>query len=110
VELRCPDSSCNPYLAFAAMLAAGLDGVERELPLGPPLEEQGNELDHEATESRYVRALPGSLTEAVAALRADEMMADALGGELVARLAEAKRLEWQDYACHVTDWEVARYL
>ncbi len=110
VELRCPDLSCNPYLAFAAMLAAGLDGIERELPLGPPLEEQGYDLDPEATESRYVRALPSSLSEAVTALASDEVIADALGGELVERIAEAKRLEWQEFATHVTDWEMTRYL
>ena len=110
VELRCPDSSCNPYLTFAAMLAAGLDGIERELPLAPPLEEQAYELGPEAAESRYVRALPGSLNEAVAALTSDEVIMEALGGELVARLAEAKRLEWQEFSSHVTDWELARYL
>ena len=110
VELRCPDSSCNPYLAFAAMLAAGLDGIERELPLSSPLEEQGYDLDPEAMESRYVRALPASLSDALTALGADEVIADALGGQLVERLTEAKRLEWQEYSSHVTDWETARYL
>jgi glutamine synthetase len=110
VELRCPDSACNPYLAFSAMLAAGLDGIERELPLPPPLEEQAYEFDPEAVESRYVRSLPSSLNEAVAALVNDEVIVDALGGELVGRLAEAKRLEWQEFAAHVTDWELNRYL
>jgi glutamine synthetase len=110
VELRCPDAACNPYLALAAMLAAGLDGIDRELPLGPPLEEAGLGLDPEATERRYVRALPGSLHEAVAALSEDDTLVDALGGDLVSRFAEAKRIEWQEFASHVTDWEVARYL
>ena len=110
VELRCPDAACNPYLAFSAMLAAGLDGIERELPLPPPLEEQAYEFDPEAVESRYVRSLPSSLGEAVTALVNDEVIVDALGGELVQRLAEAKRLEWQQFSAHVTDWELDRYL
>jgi glutamine synthetase len=110
VELRCPDASCNPYLAFSAMLAAGLDGIERELPLHPPLEEQAYDFDPEAVESRYVRALPESLGESIAALVSDDVIVDALGGELVERLAEAKRLEWQQFAAHVTDWELDRYL
>jgi len=110
VELRCPDAACNPYLAFSAMLAAGLDGIERQLPLPPPLEEQAYEFDPEAVESRYVRSLPSSLGEAVSALVADDVIVDALGGELVERLAEAKRLEWQEFSAHVTDWELTRYL
>jgi glutamine synthetase len=92
------------------MLAAGLDGIERELPLSPPLEEQAYEFDPEAVESRYVRSLPGSLGEAVTALVSDDVIVDALGAELVERLAEAKRLEWQQFSAHVTDWELDRYL
>lgn len=80
----------------------------RSPPRGPPLEEQGYDLDPEATESR--QALPSSLSEAVTALANDEVIGDALGGELVGRIAEAKRLEWQEFATHVTDWEMARYL
>ena len=110
VELRCPDAACNPHLAFSAMLAAGLDGIERELPLRPALEEQAYEFDPEAVESRYVRSLPSSLSEAVTALVGDDVIVDALGSELVERLAEAKRLEWQQFAAHVTDWELDRYL
>ena len=110
VELRCPDAACIPHLAFSAMLAAGLDGIERELPLSPPLEEQAYEFDPEAMQSRYVRSLPNSLSEAVAALVSDDVIVDALGSELVERFAEAKRLEWQQFSAHVTDWELDRYL
>jgi glutamine synthetase len=61
-------------------------------------------------ESRYVRSLPSSLGEAVTALVSDDVIVDALGTELVERLAEAKRLEWQQFSAHVTDWELDRYL
>ena len=78
LELRLPDPSCNPYLAFTAMLAAGLDGLERELELGPPMEE----VEHGyQDESRLVaRPLPGSLGEALAALEADDVLTETLGG------------------------------
>jgi len=110
VELRCPDPSCNPYLAFAAMLAAGMDGIERELALVPPLEEQGFDIDPVVSERRYVRSLPGSLAEALDALLQDDVVLDALGQTMVERFVEAKRIEWEQYRAHVTDWEVQRYL
>ena len=109
VELRCPDSSCNPYLAFAAMLSAGLDGVERGLTLTPPLEEEEFEVGPSA-ERRYVRSLPGSLREALDALVADDVIVDALGPRMVERFVDAKLLEWEQFRAHVTDWEVERYL
>lgn len=109
VELRCPDPACNPYLAFAAMLAAGLDGIDRELIPPPPLEEEGYEVAPSA-ERRYVRALPASLDAAVDALVADDVLVDQLGSRLIERFVEAKRLEWEQYRSHVTDWEVDRYL
>ena len=110
VELRCPDASCNPYLAFAAMLSAGLDGIEQELPLMPPDEEQAHHVDADAPERRYVRALPASLREALDALQADDAIADDLGPEMVQRFVEAKLIEWEQYRVHVSDWEVDRYL
>lgn len=110
VELRSPDASCNPYLAFAAMLATGLDGVSEELPLAPPMEEQGFDLEPGSTERRYVRSLPGSLVEAIDALLEDDVLRDALGAVMVERFVEAKRIEWEQYRAHVTDWEIERYL
>ncbi|HXA27493.1 MAG TPA: glutamine synthetase family protein [Candidatus Angelobacter sp.] len=110
IELRCPDPSCNPYLAFAAMLSAGLDGIEQELPLMPPDEEQAHHLDAGAAERRYVRALPASLPDALDALQSDDVIADALGADMVQRFVEAKLIEWEEYRAHVSDWEVSRYL
>ncbi|GAC1337289.1 MAG: type I glutamate--ammonia ligase [Candidatus Dormibacteria bacterium] len=110
IELRCPDSSCNPYLAFAAMLVAGLDGIERALPLMPPDEEQAYPVDPEGPERRYVRALPTSLRQALDAFQADEVINDGLGSDMVQRFVEAKLIEWEQYRAHVSDWEVDRYL
>lgn len=110
VELRCPDPSCNPYLAFAAMLAAGLDGIENQLPLAPPDEEQTHQPDADAWAKKYVRALPTSLREALQALQDDDVLSDALGADVVQRFVEAKSIEWAQYRAHVSDWEVERYL
>jgi len=110
VELRCPDPSCNPYLAFAAMLVAGMDGVERQLPLPPPLEEDDRVDGGISAERRFVGSLPCSLVEALGALREDDAMVEGLGSTLVERFVEAKRIEWEQYRAHVTDWELERYL
>ncbi|MHB8717666.1 MAG: glutamine synthetase family protein [Candidatus Dormibacteria bacterium] len=109
LELRSPDAACNPYLAFAAMLAAGLDGMECEMPLMPPVEEEGLDVDAGA-ERRYVRSLPGSLVEALDALVEDDVLLDALGSTMVERFVDAKRIEWEQFRAHVSDWEVKRYL
>ncbi len=108
LELRLPDPSCNPYLAFAAMLAAGLDGLDRELELGPPMEE----LEHDYGAGggrRTARPLPGSLGEALTALDADDMLTDALGSTVLDLFKAAKRLEWVRYRSQVTPWEIENY-
>jgi glutamine synthetase len=108
LELRLPDPSCNPYLAFAAMLAAGLDGLDRELDPGPPMEEvEGGYLD---ASRQTVRPLPTSLAEALVALEADDVLGDALGGEVLELFRTAKALEWEAYRRHVTPWEIETYL
>ena len=106
LELRLPDPSCNPYLAYMAMLAAGLDGLDRGLELGPPLEEieHGFGGGHSLT-----RPLPASLGEALAALEDDDVIISALGSELLELFRSAKSLEWEAYRRQVTPWEVAAY-
>jgi len=110
MELRCPDPSSNPYLAFAAMLAAGLDGLARKLPVPEPVEENLYHLDEAKLESRKIRQLPGTLSEALAELEADEVIREALGDHVFERFVEAKREEWDEYRMQVTGWETARYL
>ncbi|HSM38064.1 MAG TPA: glutamine synthetase family protein [Candidatus Limnocylindrales bacterium] len=110
VELRCPDPSSNPYLAFAAMLAAGLDGIERKLTPPDPVEENLYHLASAKLASRKIRQLPGTLREAIAELEADPVIADALGEHVFERFVEAKNDEWDEYRMQVTTWEVERYL
>jgi glutamine synthetase len=110
VELRSPDPSCNPYLAFAVMLRCGLDGIERRLPLPPPVEESLYGFDETELERRNVGVLPDNLKDAVDALEADEVVIDALGDHLAERFIAAKRLEWLEYRGQVTPWEINQYL
>jgi glutamine synthetase len=105
LELRLPDPSCNPYLAYTAMLAAGLDGIDRGLVLGPPLEE----LEHGFGGHSVTRPLPASLGEALAALEEDDVIMSALGSELLELFRSAKALEWEGYRRQVTPWEIAAY-
>lgn len=107
VELRCPDPSCNPYLAFAVMLKAGLDGIRRKLPLPEAAEE---DLYHVDPRARQLEMLPGSLGEALAELQRDDVIGAALGPHVLERFVEAKQQEWEEYRIHVSDWELARYL
>lgn len=107
VELRCPDPSANPYLAFAAMLKAGLDGIKRGLTPPAALEE---DLYHIDPQSRALTTLPASLGEALGALQRDDVIQDALGPHIFERFVEAKQQEWSDYQLHVSQWELDRYL
>jgi glutamine synthetase len=110
VEVRCPDPSSNTYLAFAAMIAAGLDGVERGLTLGDPVEESLFELDAATIAAKGIRELPGTLGEAIDELEKDSVITDALGDHVMSHYVEAKRAEWDEYRTQVSDWEVERYL
>ncbi len=107
VELRCPDPACNPYLGFAVMLAAGLDGIKRELPLVEAAEE---DLFHVDPRALGLEALPSSLGEAIEALQADEVIQEALGPHVYERFIDAKTQEWNSYRSYVSQWEVDRYL
>jgi glutamine synthetase len=108
IELRCPDPSANPYLAFAAMLMAGLDGIRRNLAAPPATEEDLYHLDAEAR--RELTAMPGSLGEALEELKRDDLMRQTLGDVLFERYLEAKRQAWDEYRIHVSQWELERYL
>jgi glutamine synthetase len=108
LELRCPDPSCNPYLAFAVMLAAGLDGIRRELPVPGATEENIYLLDKPTYPSRDL--LPTSLNQALNAMEEDEVVRNALGVHTHEVFINAKRLEYEDYRLEVTNWELEKYL
>jgi glutamine synthetase len=110
IELRSPDPSCNPYLAFAVMLRCGLDGIERRLALPPPVEEALYGFDDVELERRNVGILPDNLKDAMTAFEADEIVLDALGDTLAERFLEVKHLEWRQYRAQVTAWEIEQYL
>ena len=108
-EWRLPDASANPYLATAALIAAGLDGIDRKLDPGPACEEDLFNLSLGEIRSRGIALLPQSLHEAVTALRGDEVIRAALGETLAAQFVELKHAEWDEYRRHVSDWEMQRY-
>jgi len=109
-EVRCPDPSSNTYLAFAAMIAAGLDGVERGLTISEPVEESLFEMDAERIAEKGIRELPGTLGEAIDELERDSVIAEALGDHVMTHYVSAKRAEWHEYRTQVTGWELDRYL
>jgi len=110
LELRCPDPSCNPYLAFAAMLRAGLDGIENELQPPPPVEENVYGFSDEKLKEMDINTLPSNIGEAVDALAKDEIFRDMMGEELITHFINAKNQEWREFLMQVTEWEVERYL
>jgi glutamine synthetase len=110
VEVRCPDPSSNTYLAFACMLAAGLDGIDKGMELADPVEESLYEMTPERIRELGIKELPGTLSEALDELEADDVMREALGEHIFSRFIEAKRAEWDEYRTQVTSWELDRYL
>jgi glutamine synthetase len=110
LELRLADSSANPYLASAAVIAAGLDGIDRQLDPGEPHNYNHYTVPLDELLERGVRVLPQSLGEALTALEADPLFAEALGADFVSEFVELKRMEWVEYQRHVSHWEVSRYL
>ncbi len=110
LELRCPDPSCNPYLAFAVMLHAGLDGVKGKMKPPEALEENLYNLGEARLLEHHVETLPGSLGEALDCLAEDKVVQDGLGEHVYGRFVRAKRQEWDEYRMQVSEWEVKRYL
>jgi len=110
VELRMPDPSCNPYLAFAVMLAAGLDGIAQRLDPGPPINKNIFKMSHRERRHLRIDELPGNLSEALDAMEKDDLVGATLGDHITTHFLEAKREEWADYIRHVSPWEHERYL
>ncbi|MDH4383505.1 MAG: type III glutamate--ammonia ligase [Gammaproteobacteria bacterium] len=110
LECRLPDPSCNPYLANAAVIAAGMDGIARKLDPGPARNLNLYELSPAQLAEQGIKVLPQNLGEAVDALAADGLFAEELGSEIIGEFIKLKRMEWIEYSRHVSDWEVGRYL
>jgi len=110
MELRNPDPSCNPYLALAVILRAGLDGIEKGMEPPETVDQNIYEMDLEAREKAGIESLPGTLREALVELAKDEVIKDALGPHIFDRFTYAKRSEWEDYRARVHDWEIEEYL
>jgi len=110
VELRCPDPTCNPYLSFAIILAAGLDGIEKKMTPPPAMEKNIFQMTREQREAEGVESLPGSLDEAIKLLKDDVLARKVLGEHVFSRFIEAKEKEWDDFRTRVTPWELESYL
>lgn len=109
-EIRCPDPACNPYLTFAALLHAGLEGIEQGYELPPPMEKNLYKLTAEDRKERGVVALPETLGEAIDELAESELARKALGDHVFSNYVRLKRAEWDDYRVQLTPWELEKYL
>lgn len=109
-ELRCPDPSCNPYLTFAALLHAGLEGIEQGYELPPPVERNLYDVGEAERAELGVGHLPESLGEAIDEMSRSDLVRRALGDHVFPRYIELKREEWLDYRVQVTPWELEQYL
>jgi glutamine synthetase len=110
IELRNPDPSCNPYLELALCLAAGLDGIRRNLLPPPPTDVNIYALTATDRETLNIGNLPNDLAEALVEMEKDPLVCSVLGNHIVSKYLEAKRLEWDEYRTAVTPWELNSYL
>ncbi len=110
-ELRFPDPSCNPYIAFAGMIAAAFDGIDNKIAAPKPLNNINiYHLSEDERKAKDIKELPSSLLEALEALDNDTVLKNALGEEIYTAFRRAKLEEWDDFRIHVTDWEVEKFL
>ena len=110
IEYRAPDPACNPYLAFSVMLAAGLEGIEKEYPLPDPVETNVFDMTDDERRAGGIESLPGNLWEAVQITERSELVYKALGEHVFKSFIENKKIEWERYRSQITDYEIARYL
>ncbi len=110
IELRSPDPSCNPYLALAVCLRAGLDGIKKKMVPPPPCDRNIYEMTLAERQELGIGSLPENLAEALKALAADEVIKEALGSHIFERYMEAKTIEWDRYRMQVSPWELEEYL
>ncbi len=105
-----PDPSCNPYLAFAAMLASGLDGVKQRMDPGEPVDRNIFEMSQREKRRLKIDELPANLSEACDNLEKDDVVKASLGEHILEHFLEAKRSEWSEYISRVQPWETDKYL
>ncbi len=110
IELRSPDPACNPYLAFACMLNAGLTGVDKKYKLPEPIEKDVYHLDADERKALGIDNLPGSLIEAIEYAEKSELLKETLGEHIFTNLIESKKKEWDDYRIRIFPYEIERYL
>ncbi len=110
MELRCPDPACNPYLTFAVLLQAGLEGIEHGYELPEPMEKNLYHLAPDERRRLGIEQLPATLGEAIELTAESELVLRTLGEHMFNRFVEIKRQEWDDYRVQVTQWELDRYL
>jgi glutamine synthetase len=110
VELRCPDPACNPYLAFAVMLATGLEGIDKGYTLPEPVEMNVYKMTPEELKANGIESLPESMGEAIAETERSTIVRQALGDHVFDHLIELKKKEWDDYRIHLSQYEIDRYL
>ena len=110
IEFRSPDPSCNPYLAFSVMLAAGLDGIEKKMELPEPVEENVYKMSEEERARRGIGTLPANLWEAIQLTEKSELVRKALGDHTFEAFLTNKKIEWDEYRTQVTEYEINKYL
>jgi glutamine synthetase len=109
-EFRCPDPACNPYLAFAVMLAAGLKGIKENYELSEPVEEDIFHMGEKERVKRGIAMLPGSLGEAIAEAEKSSLVRETLGDHIFNKFIDNKKIEWDKYRIHVSRYELENYL
>jgi len=110
IEFRVPDPACNPYLAFSVMLAAGLEGIEREYELVDPVEQNVFEMSSEEREQRGIATLPTNLSDAISLAENSQLVRKALGDHVFNSFIKNKKIEWEQYRIQVTEYELKKYL
>ncbi|MDY6862101.1 MAG: glutamine synthetase family protein [Thermodesulfobacteriota bacterium] len=110
IEFRAPDPACNPYLAFAVMLSAGLKGIEEKYPIPDPVEEDIYHFTPDKKRALKIQELPGNLYEAILEVEKSELVKEALGEHIFYKLIENKKIEWDKYQTHVSQYELDKYL
>ena len=110
LELRSPDSAVNPYLALAACLAAGLDGIKKNMTPPEPLSVSAASMSEQELRALGISQMPQTLGEAIEAFEGDEFLKGVLGNHIYTKYLEAKKEEWAEFRAQVTDWEIEEYL